>query len=524
MSTAGSTTADLPEARDAVGTRRASAVSRTWRSLVSSVRRIPAAGRWCFLIALVNAAVWGVVVPPFQVPDEITHFAYAQYLAESGKPPSLGHGEVYSPQEQVALDRLWLTSVIGYRQIRGVVTKAEDQSLRRALATNPSPLSDGGGNPQANQPPLYYALAAVPYWLSPSQGILSRLAVMRLLSALMAAATVLTVFMFLRELFPASRWAWTVGALVLAFQPMFNFIAAGVQGDNLLYLTSALIFFALMRAYRRGLTRRRAAAIGAITAAGLLSKLTFVGLVSGIGLAVLLLVWRASREDRREALRMLVIATAIAVIPLLAYAVLNVSVWHRGSPTAGGLAAAGQSTLRTGQVVSLRETLDYTWQLYLPRLPFMHRVYFPGEHPITNLWLNGSIGRFGWLDYGFPRWVYTVGKCLVVVFVVLALVGLARLRNGLKSVLPIFACFAVMALGVLGEIGWTGIRYRFSTGIPFEQARYLFPLLALYATFMVLVARGAGRRWAPVLGAALVMLAMAHGLFAETLTISRYYG
>jgi hypothetical protein len=41
---------------------------------------------------------------------------------------------------------------------------------------------------------------------------------------------------------------------------------------------------------------------------------------------------------------------------------------------------------------------------------------------------------------------------------------------------------------------------------------------------MVLAARGVGRRWAPALGAALVVLAMAHGLFAETLTISRYYG
>jgi hypothetical protein len=63
-----------------------------------------------------------------------------------------------------------------------------------------------------------------------------------------------------------------------------------------------------------------------------------------------------------------------------------------------------------------------------------------------------------------------------------------------------------------------------STGYPFEQARYLFPLLPLYALFVVLAARGAGRRWAPLLGAGLVLLAMLHGLFGETLTISRYYG
>ena len=51
-----------------------------------AVRRIPRAGRICFAIAFVNAAVWGVVVPPFQVPDEISHFGYAQYFAETGKP------------------------------------------------------------------------------------------------------------------------------------------------------------------------------------------------------------------------------------------------------------------------------------------------------------------------------------------------------------------------------------------------------------------------------------------------------
>jgi len=38
--------------------------------------------------------------------------------------------------------------------------------------------------------------------------------------------------MFLRELIPRARWAWTIGALVVAFQPTFNFIAAGVQADN----------------------------------------------------------------------------------------------------------------------------------------------------------------------------------------------------------------------------------------------------------------------------------------------------
>ena len=58
---------------------------RAWRATLVSWRRIPRAGRACFLIALVNAVIWGVVVPPFQVPDEISHFGYAQYLAGTGR-------------------------------------------------------------------------------------------------------------------------------------------------------------------------------------------------------------------------------------------------------------------------------------------------------------------------------------------------------------------------------------------------------------------------------------------------------
>jgi len=502
--------------------------ARAWpgaaaRWALAQARRIPRAGRVCFVLAFVNAAIWGVVVPPFQVPDEISHFGYAQYLAETGKPPPQGPLLQYSPEEQTALDDLYFFNVIGRPQLRGIFTDAEEQALRANLAAHPSPLGQGGSSSATNQPPLYYALEAIPYWLSPSHEILTRLAFMRLLSALLAAGTVLAIFMFLRELLPSWRWAWTVGALAVAFQPMFDFIAAGVQGDNLLFLTSSLTILLLMRSYRRGLTMRRALWIGAVVAAGVLAKLTFIALLPGIGLALLVLMWRALPHGRAAALRAFAAALLAAAIPVALYALLNVTAWHRGSPTAGGVAGATNSTLVGGGVVTLRETLDYTWQLYLPRLWFMHHTYFAST-PLTTIWLNGAVGHFGWLDYTFPAWVYTAARDLALVLGVLALVGLLRVRLAIRGLLPIFVCFAVMAVGLLGAIGYSGIRYRMNTGSQFEQARYLFPLLSFYALFLVLAARGVGRRWAPALGAALVVLAMAHGLFAETLTISRYYG
>ena len=494
------------------------------RRLRGWTRRVPRAGWICFVIALLNAVVWGVIVPPFQVPDENAHFAYAQYLAETGKPPPQGAGSQFSAQESTALADTHFYDSVGDPRLRGVLTPADNDALRAALASHPSPVGGGGRTSSSNQPPLYYALAAGAYWLSPSSNILARLAVMRLLSALLAACTVLTVFLFLRELLPGTPWAWTVGALAVTFQPVVSFIAAGVQGDNLLYLVSALTFLLLLRAYRRGLTTGRAVAIGAITAAGVLSKLTFIALLPGIALAVLLLGWRERPRGRLEAVKLVAIAVAVAVAPIALYALLNVTVWDRGSPLAGGVSGAVTGRLTGGGSVTLAQSLDYTWELYLPKLPFMHHDYFPGPSPLIHVWLNGTIGRFGWLDYGFPSWVYAVGRDLLYVFLALAVLSLIQVRDRIRPLLPIFACFAVMALGLLGAIGYSGIRYQLSTGSQFAQARYLFPLLVLYGLFVVLVARGVGRRWAPVLGAALIVLAMAHGLFAETLTISRYYG
>ena len=501
----------------APGSRRAP------RWALEQIRRIPSAGRACLVIAFVNAAIWGFVVPPFQVPDEVAHFAYVQYLAETGKPPPQTAAAPYSLEEQTTLETLSFFTTIGHPSLHGVLTNQEDRFLRQVMAANRNPVGPGGITSVTNQPPLYYALEAVPYWLSPSSDILTRLVLMRLLSALMAAFTVLGVFMFVRELFPRTSWAWPVGALVVAFQPTFDFIAAGVHADNLLFLASAWLLFLLLRTYRRGMTVRSGAAIGAATAVGLLSKLTFIALTPGIALAVVLLVWRAWRDERRTALLAGLAAVLVAAVPFGIYALLNETAWNRGGPTAGGIAAATANVIVGGQPVSLNESLDYTWQIYLPRLGFMHHRYFT-HYPGWELWLNGAIGHFGWLDYTFPRWVYDLGRWVFYALSALALVSLYRLRRVARPLLPIFICFGVMALGLLGAIGYTGIRYKLSADHQFEQARYLFPFIAFWGAFVVLAAKAAGRRWAPVLAGALVVAAMAHGLFAETLTISRYYG
>ena len=107
--------------------------------------------------------------------------------------------------------------------------------------------------------------------------------------------------------------------------------------------------------------------------------------------------------------------------------------------------------------------------------------------------------------------------------VALAGIALGRRRGLLRERWPELLAYAVMALGVMGSIGFLGIRFTADTGEGFAQARYLLPFLPLYGAFAALAALGAGRRYGRAVGALVVMLAMAHGLLAQLLVVSRFY-
>jgi hypothetical protein len=71
--------------------------------------------------------------------------------------------------------------------------------------------------------------------------------------------------------------------------------------------------------------------------------------------------------------------------------------------------------------------------------------------------------------------------------------------------------------------GYVGYHYYLDTGFTFEQARYLFPLLALYGGLIAVAVSGLGRRLGAAAGATLVVFAFAHDIAALMLTVGRFY-
>ncbi len=105
----------------------------------------------------------------------------------------------------------------------------------------------------------------------------------------------------------------------------------------------------------------------------------------------------------------------------------------------------------------------------------------------------------------------------------LAAAELLRRRADLRRRGWELAVYMLAVLGLCVEIGVESYRYLIITGGVFQQARYLLPLLGLYGALGALAVRFGGPRRGPALAAALVVLAIGHDLYAQAITISRYY-
>jgi hypothetical protein len=508
--------------RSAMDARRRATRRRALRAqqqrepgLRDRLRGVPTAAWVCALVAFLNAACWSVISPPFENPDEPSHFAYVQLLAETGNLPK-SSAETFPHQEYTVLNDLHYSQVRFHSEQGTISSEAEQRTLERDLA-KPLPRTgvEEATGVSAAQPPLYYALETIPYGLASFGTMLDQVALMRLLSALMGGFTALFAYLFLREALPGARWAWTVGGLGVALAPLPAQMSGAINPDALLFAVSAALFYCLARGFRRGITPRLAVAIGAVLAVGVSAKLNFLGLVPGALLGVLALCVVEARRSRATAYRCLALALGVGASPILLYGVVNAL---SGGPIAGSFSPIVTFGRNGGSIL---KELGYIWQFYLPRLPGMSHD-FHGILTTRVFWYDGLVGLYGWLDATFPSWVYNAALIPTALGAALLARALFMYRGALASRAIEVAVYLTIGLGVLILIGADD--YLHKQPGEYAEPRYLLPMLALWGAALALAARGAGRRWGPVAGVAIVSLVLAHDVFSQLLVISRYYG
>ncbi|MEJ7783507.1 MAG: DUF2142 domain-containing protein [Solirubrobacteraceae bacterium] len=476
----------------------------------------------CILVGVVHGFAWTVINPPMQGPDEFTHVdqvdAMARLMGADDFEGTPGPREI----------NLYLTGVPFSAEGSPMWSPRGDEVAREAMTE----ARWQGGPPGYGvlNPPLYYLMAAVPDRVVAQENLMDRLWAMRLANLLMFAATIAFCFLFVRELLPRHPWAWTVAGLAVALQPLTAFMAGSVSVDNLLFATSAALFYLLARAFRRGLSLGLGTAIGAVAALGLLTKSTTFGFLPGTALAVLVLAvqaWRAG--ERRRVLGAPAAALAFAV-PFWVWLQISAQVLNRPSGATTGGYQAPTERLEYAQTIA-----SYTWQVFFPRLSSMTDQYqdffatnppFPAfpQYPLWETWLQGFVGRFGWHQFAFPEWVNIPAAIIFVGLGVLAIRTVWRVTGGLRRHQTQLVAYLLMAAGAFMLVTIAGYGWRASRGgLSFEQARYLLPLLPLYAGVVALAVVGLRERWGHALSAVLVVLAAGHAVGGLVLTLGRYY-
>ena len=100
-------------------------------------------------------------------------------------------------------------------------------------------------------PPLFYQLSSLGYRLSYNQDLFTRVFVTRLVNLLLFILFYVVVYLIGRELFINRQFAFWL-ALLVVFQPMFSFVMAGVNSDNLFNLLFTTAIFISLRLLNRG--------------------------------------------------------------------------------------------------------------------------------------------------------------------------------------------------------------------------------------------------------------------------------
>lgn len=472
----------------------------------------------------VLGVTWALLVPPGQAPDEPAHIGYVQVLAEDFRLPDEKPGPTFSREQELAQAYANVDQTAQVLLTRPEWSKLAYSDWQHADAAVPGDTRGGAGhagsfrgaNPARANPPLYYLWESIPYLVASGGDFFDRLYAMRLWSVLLLLVTTAATWLLIGELTDRRRSLQLAGAAVVGMQPMAVFVSSSVNPDAGLIACFALAFWLGARVLRRGLTARDGFALGAVTALAIVTKGTGYALVPAVALALGVGAWRRL-PDRRAAALTAGLGGLALVVPVglwlaLARSLDRAAVNRVPGTGGGGAAAAGLPHFGL---------LDYLWQFYLPKLPFLNNVPGIPRLPVFDIWVKTGWAAFGWLEVRFPFWVYVLLAIVTALALGGAVAALARRRR--RDDLPLVAFFATAALALLAGLHWIEYKTLLSEGVTFNQGRYLLPLLPLFgvcvaAALTLVPTRLRMRTTGALIGAAVVLQ-----VFSLALVAGRFY-
>jgi Predicted membrane protein (DUF2142) len=484
------------------------------RRTVARVRSTPLVLAILLAVAAVHGTAWAVMTAPWQGPDEVAHFAYAEHLAETGHAPQRNQGTgSQSTAHNVALFSVNLFPI--RLQVGGRPTPSALPRTKAGLAALPASARKNGSGPNsaANYPPLYYAYEAVGYKVSPWRSEFGRLFTMRLFTVALFVLTVGLTWLIAAELL-AVAWARALATALVALQPKLAFGGGIVNPDLMLVVLATGALLAALRLVKRGPTTGASVVLAACSAGAILThpRGYFLAPFAVIALAIAALRFR---ERRRTA-----VVTGVLVAGVSVVAILLATLWVRGHTGGPGASGTGNPPI----VISPREFLSYLWQFYLPKLSFMNTKVGPSFYGYRQVYIESFFGNFASLSVNYRPVFYDVLQLL-------AAVGLAALYTTIvvrwRAVLaqwPVVVVAVTFFLGLMAllhVVSYSSLRGGGTD--PVITGRYLLPAIALYGVAAAWVCSSLPRRAGLVAAGVLLGVAALMAVGGVGLSMERFY-
>lgn len=394
--------------------------------------------------------IYSVVTPIFEASDELWHYPMVKYLADNGLalPPQDPNAPGPWRQEGSQPPLYYILAAV----LTGGIDTSDMNYVRRL-----NPHADiGVVRPDGNANMIVHREEAEAF---PWRGTTLAVHVIRFFSLVLGLGTVLVTYALAREIFPEWPLVALGAAAINAFLPMFLFISASVNNDNLSNLLGNLLTLLIVR-----LVKQRGAAnfrrdlrdyilLGIVTGAGLLAKLNIGFLIPLVGLALLIVSLR--RRDWRPVVIGGLISGSLTVIIAGWWYLRNWELY--GDPTGLNMFL---------QLVGRRAVYANTAQLWSERHSFSQAYW----------------GFFGGMNVPLPEVIYLIFNILGGVGLLGAVILLLRifLRRewSFSRWLPTLVTIIWPLVTFLSYLRWTA-------ETPASQGRLVFGALSAISLWMI---------------------------------------
>jgi len=317
--------------------------------------------------SLILGIIYIYIIPPWQSPDEPTHFEYAKVLA-LGAPP-------WAPQPSPDLQKTIIVSLDRHDYWRFVW---EDRPSPLPTTFRDAPFLFAAPTQIGKNPPLYYLFASLILRLSSTISVESELYRLRIISLIFSVLTIGVVWACAAEIFGRYSPICPAAAGITALIPQFMAIGTSISPDPCINLFGAGAIYLVLRFQRRGFTLSRILVLLLWHGIGVLINYKFLILIFALPLVALINLCRHRIET--ASLKKLILWVGLLISILLLF--YSGVVWY----------FPGIARIFVVRVNVLYSTLSSFLQ---------GETYLPAGHWH---WFNSELFKSFWLKYGWLKY------------------------------------------------------------------------------------------------------------------------